>query len=432
MKMRKKIILSQSLLALGWGIFLWYTGFQWIAFVLGSSLFFLNGMILFSMLRPVQRMIDRINRQERIDFGAKEPAEEFRMLATSINTLMDQIHKQGSVLTHQKEKTEEILESIQEGIIAADPSARVIFANTAACHMLGVPKGQLLGQILQGEGLLQKSHELLIHALQTAESAKYTWVVKSKGIYDLLSMPLTQKDGALLVLQDKTSDYRILEVGKEFIANASHELRTPITIIRGFAETLHDMKEISQEMWKEIVQKIVNTCIRLDKLVHSLLTLTDLENVSQERFTKVELVSLVERCMQTLLSLHPKVKIHFHVHEETIYTVVHSDLLELAVMNLLENAVKYSKDTAEIEISLAQTQEVVQLKIQDHGIGIAEEDLLKIFERFYTVDKARSRKKGGAGLGLSIVKTIVEKHRGKVLVASELGKGSTFTLALPL
>jgi signal transduction histidine kinase len=269
--------------------------------------------------------------------------------------------------------------------------------------------------------------------LQTSELAGHTWILREKGTfyYDLNVSPLAHKDGALLVIQDKTSDYRIVGLGKDFIANASHEIKTPITIICGFAETLQDLPNLSNEMLHEITEKIVRTCGRLDKLVHSLLTLTDIEQIKPSNFTKVNLILLIESCLEMIKAVHSEVIVRIHSHLKSAEVFADISLLELAVMNILENAVKYSQGAAEIDISITSSPTVFQVEFRDRGIGISESDLPQIFERFYTVDKARSRKKGGAGLGLSIVRTVVEKHLGKISVSSELGKGSTFTFTLP-
>jgi signal transduction histidine kinase len=249
---------------------------------------------------------------------------------------------------------------------------------------------------------------------------------------DLIVAPLAQHNGAIVVLQDKTSEFKLLEMGKDFIANASHELKTPITIIRGFAETLQDLPDISKEMLRDITAKIVKTCGRLDKLVKSLLTLSDIENLPLERFHLVDLVAIAENCKHLVAAAHRDARLTLHSALNRAPLLADSDLLELALMNLLDNAVKYSPSPAQIEIQIAQADSQVCVKIRDQGIGIPEADIPHIFERFYTVDKARSRKSGGAGLGLSIVKTIIEKHGGWVSVESQPGKGSTFTITLPL
>ena len=407
----------------------------------------LDTMTVHYILRPIQQIIEVISpykegKEEllpRIVLSETMRGGEFTKLASTLNSLTERIQKQIENLTRQREETEEILESIGEGIIAADTSAKVTFVNRTACRMLELSKEQMLKQTLSGmktpsAELAKKCHELILDALQTSEPIVHTFTLRNKDpLYlDLIAAPLAHQNGALLVLQDKTSDYRIVELGKDFIANASHELRTPITIIRGFAETLQDLPELSQEMLKEITEKIVRTCMRLDKLVRSLLTLSDIENLSQERFKPADLVLLMENCKHHLLTANPNVQITTQSEMEAAPIIADADLLELAILNLLENAVKYSPSPARIEMDLQKEGEEVYLKIQDKGIGISHTDLVHIFDRFYTVDKARSRKSGGAGLGLSIVKTIVEKHRGKVKVTSELHKGSTFTLILPL
>lgn len=414
--------------------------------ILGVSMALLvvNGILIMfiinRVMKPVQQIIQAIRayKEGKEDslprISLSEGAVEFMQLASTINSLTDQIRKQLSFLTKQREETEEILESIGEGIVAVDPSARVTFANQAACRILGLFKEQMMGRTLasiDADNILKKCHELMVHALQTAEPAGHTWIVREKGTfyYDLTAAPLAHKDGALLVLQDKTSDYRIVELGKDFIANASHELKTPITIIRGFAETLHDHPDISKEMLHEITGKIVRTSGRLDKLVHSLLALTDIEQA--KNFGKVDLVAVLSGCMEMLITVHPAVQVRLESDSFSAEVLADAALLELAVMNILENAVRYSQDSAVIEILITSMKEEVHVKFQDQGIGISENDLPLIFERFYTVDKARSRKKGGAGLGLSIVKTVLEKHRGKVGVSSVVGKGSTFTFTIP-
>lgn len=219
---------------------------------------------------------------------------------------------------------------------------------------------------------------------------------------------------------------------KDFVANASHELRTPLTIIRGFAETLQDLPHPTTEQLHEITGKILRTCSRLDHLIQSLLTLADLENRSEEPSKTCDLFLLVEECAHRLKTVHPEVKLIIKSDLSHAQVRANGDFLDLALMNLLENGVKYSAPPANIEITVKKVEETLHCSVKDRGIGIPALDLPRIFDRFYAVDKTRSRKLGGVGLGLSIVKTIVERYKGKVLVASELGKGTTFTLLFPI
>ena len=401
-------------------------------------------VVIHRLTRPIQQIIDAIlpYQQGRDEYPPRielKETGEFSKLAFTLNSLTERIQKQIENLMRQKKETEGILESLDEGIVALDTSAKVTFANQVACGMLRVSHDMLMGQSLDQikspvEGLLKKCHEIILQALQTSEPIVQTWTLGSGGrvYFDLISSPLFHQNGALLVVQNKTSDYKILEMGKDFIANASHELRTPITIIRGFAETLQDLPDLSQELLRDITEKIVRTCGRLDTLVKSLLTMADIENLSDDRFRSCDLISLAENCKHLLLTAHPGIQIAIKTELARAIVSADADLLDLAIMNLLENAVKYSSYPAHIEIEIQKVENTIQLAVKDRGIGIPEADLPHIFDRFYTVDKARSRKSGGAGLGLSIVKTVVEKHKGTLAVASELGRGSTFTLTLPL
>jgi len=182
-------------------------------------------------------------------------------------------------------------------------------------------------------------------------------------------------------------------------------------------------------MLEDFTEKIVRNCQRMDNLVKNLLTLADLDYLPTVRLQECDLVALVDNCSHTLLALHPKVSIEALQSKEVIMIPADPDLFELALMNLLENAVKYSESPACITITIEDFPEQVRLTIADKGRGIAEHDLDSIFDRFYTVDKAHSRKLGGAGLGLSIVKAIITKHDGTIHVTSRLGEGAEFCLA---
>ena len=162
-------------------------------------------------------------------------------------------------------------------------------------------------------------------------------------------------------------------------------------------------------------------------MVKSLLTLSNVENLSREEFKWVDLLPIVEQCKLLQLAIHPEISIAIHADGSKAMLFLDADVFEMAIMNLLENAIKYSTSPADIAIRI-QTKPHFAFEIEDKGIGIPEGDLPHIFDRFYTVDKARSRKSGGSGLGLAIVRTIVEKHGGNIVVFSKIGKGTRFTI----
>ena len=422
------------------------TDFELGFLTLGSLMLMLYGfatwMVINKLSLPIQQIIRAIKpyqegKEEFIPYIEVTEGGEFGNLAKTLNSMSARIKKQIDTLMQQRSETEAILESIGEGVIAVDAEERILFANRSACQVLGMAREnrqKFRDLKVQRRELAQKCHTLIRHAFDQAEIVVETFVLNEgrKFYFDLIAAPLARHRGIVLVLQDKSSDHKILEMGRDFVANASHELRTPLTIIRGFAETLHDLPDLSQEMLKEISEKILKTSIRLEMLVKSLLTLADIEGFDEEQLQPVELIPIAETCVENLRISHPHARVAIHRKESSIFIRADLPLLEMAIMNLLENAVRYSPVPAHITLTIDVSGEWAQLAVADQGIGIPEADLPHIFDRFYTIDKARSRKFGGAGLGLSIVKAIVQKHRGEISVVSKLGKGTTFMIRMPL
>ncbi len=340
-----------------------------------------------------------------------------------------------------KQEQDLLYNALREGVILLDAESKIEFMNFMAARILGVSRKLLEGQPFpeQGKSLIfKKTYELLLSSKQLGAPLTDSVVLEGdkKVHLDLIVIPRMQSKnprlrGFFVVFQDTSSDHKMLEVGKDFIASASHELKTPITIIRGFAETLQDMKDLPQEMMDDILEKIVRNCHRMDNLVKNLLTLADIENIPLMNTQYCDLEALLQECRRIVLAVHPQAVIDIKKPLGSITAEVDPGLLELAILNLLGNAIKYSSPPAHVTVCMHQNPDEVQISIQDQGLGIPPEDLEHIFERFYTVNKAHSRKLGGAGIGLSLVKTIVEKHEGIIQVISTLGKGSTFTICLP-
>ena len=410
-------------------------------------LFSLSTWYMFSFLsRPIHEIINIIKPYQEGEVevipemkrrGGTD--DEFNRLAGTFNSLSEKVRAQiRSVFEEQNEK-EAILESLVEGVIAVDGTGTIRYVNLIGSRMVGIPKRHLLGRVFPDrkdqsrEGLVKKCSHML-NAAQEKNTSITDSIALGEGqkVYlDLIAAPKPYQSGAIIVLQDKSSHSRGIEMGKDFVANASHELRTPITIIKGFAETLQDIPDISPDMLTDITEKIVRNCKRMDTLVKNLLTLADVENVPENRFHACDMGSLIENCRHILLSVYADAEVEIYKEKDHMMAPVDPDLLELAIMNLLDNAAKYSKPPALIKASITETEDELKLSIADKGLGIPEEDLDQIFDRFYTVNKAHSRRLGGAGLGLSIVKTIIEKHEGSITLSSILGKGTTFHIHLP-
>lgn len=415
-------------------------------------LLFFNALIwiiFYQLTLPIRKITDAIapyqlGQSENIPLinlgKSAAVSEEFQRLANTLTSLSQRIRNQIQNLTSERNEKEAILESLGEGVIAVNGNMVVTYVNYIASKMLGIPRKLLLQQHFPES--FDKANELVLarcaNLLKRAQEENsvlmdsFSFGTERKIYIDLVAAPKAEGSGAIIVLQDKTSHYKVVEMGKDFVANASHELRTPITIIKGFAETLQDIPQMSREMLVDIIEKIVRNCERMENLIKNLLTLADIDNIPENRFKECNLVALLENCRYMVMSVYPTAKVTIEKTTDNVTIFADSDILELALMNLLDNAAKYSKQPAEIKILLDLVdEEEVTLTISDRGIGIPPQDLEHIFERFYTVDKAHSRKLGGAGLGLSIVKTIIEKHGGVITAKSTLGEGTTFTIVLP-
>lgn len=241
--------------------------------------------------------------------------------------------------------------------------------------------------------------------------------------------------GALIVFNDVTKLREVEAVRRDFVANVSHELRTPITSIKGFVETILNGGLTSPDDLQRFLSIIQRQANRLEIIIEELLNLAKIEQSIEKRqieFNQVNVNDVLESVFFTIEKRlkEKKLSCEFDCPEDFLLKANRS-LLEQALQNLLSNAINYSDEGKKIEVCVFKDQAVSVIKVKDNGIGISAEHLPRIFERFYRVDKSRSRKDGGSGLGLSIVKHIVLAHNGELSVASELGKGTEFNIRLP-
>lgn len=416
-------------------------GFLGLATLILLLFSFMTWFAIHYLTKPIQRIINAVKpyqegRQQTlpaIELGRGNENDDFNKLAFTLNSLSTKIQSHIDSLTKERNEKETILESLGEGVIAVDVDMQITYANHMAAKLINrhmedfIGKKFVLVQQQRCEALLQQCQKDKKPLTDTIEIYS-----EGKKLYlDIVAAPKKDNGGAVLVLQDRTAHYKIFEMRRDFIANASHELKTPITVIRGFAEALHDNPDLPADIQREITNKIVRSCNRMTALIKDLLTLADIENIPTSRLSYCDLYDLSEHCKSMLLEIFPDAEVTINKNKEEIILIADMDLLELAIMNLIENAAKYSNPPAQIQITLDDLPNEIVVQISDKGIGIPPSDQEHIFDRFYTVDKAHSQKMGGSGLGLSIVKTIVEKHFGTITLKSEIGKGSTFTIRLP-
>ena len=421
--LKKRSIFLNLLFFTAFNLLFWgLSGLNLVFVVCSFLLFFLNFVfewkLVLNFLTPIKKVLNTVavDSLERREFFSG-----------------DKIHKKIRLIIDEKNKNEEILNSLIEGVIVLDNEGLITYANQMAKKLFQKKElKKLFFHELEKTPFLEKCLALAQKALKN-KTLKRKFILLDETLkicFDVVAIP--KKDqGLLLIFQDKTADYKIMQMGKEFVSNSSHELRTPITIIRGFAETLQDLPKLTPQMLQQITEKIINTSKRLENIISNLLMLADLDNLGALKLGICDLKEILERQKAELLLLHQEAKIVLDLPSENMFVSADRGLLELAVRNLLENAVKYSNERPVVQVLLEKRNHELQISVKDQGIGIAEEDLAHIFERFYTVDKARSRKSGGVGLGLSLVKNIIEKHRGKIEVFSQPNQGSTFTLKLP-
>lgn len=415
-----------------------------IGFILFSSVVLIlfsamTGLVLHRLTSPIRQItkaIEPYNQGFSADIKKIElnthPEDEFSQLANTLNSLSNLIRSHIQSITHERNEKEAILESLAEGVLAVDADMTISYANSMALSLLELDRSAMGKLFSKGQHARYFELLQLCHRESSLFSDEMQLVHQGKKLYlNILVCPRENRRGAILVLQDKSIHYKILEMRKDFIANASHELKTPITIIRGFAETLQDNLNLPRETVADITDKIVRNCMRMTKTIRNLLTLADIENLPHSRIGQCNIIELAASCRQTLLSIKPHVTVDIEYKEEESFDIYcDPELLEVALSNLLDNAAKYSKDSPHIHVNISREPGNIKIAVSDNGIGIPENELENIFQRFYRVNKMHSKKLGGSGLGLSIVETIVEKHFGTISVTSTLGVGSCFTMLI--
>lgn len=404
---------------------------------------FMTWVIINYLTRPIRQLIKAIEPYQEgkratipeIKLKPYDRKDEFGILAQTLNSMKAKIDSHINLLTQERNDKEAVLESLGEGVIGIDQRMIVTYANNTGLKFLHLTKDELIGKHFYAIG--QEKCQILLERCQSEKKVlSETLEMKNDGdksYYNLTAAPKKDKSGAILVIQDATSHFKMIEMRKDFIANASHELKTPITIIQGFAETLHDNPELPLETTQDITHKIMRNCKRMYALIKDLLALSDVERLAESRLIECDLFDLTQQCVQNLQNVYPDANIQLKKPAgQKMILFGDPSLLELAVTNLLDNAVKYSQAPATIMINFENIGDSIKLSIADQGIGIPKEDIAHIYERFFRVNKVRSQKMGGSGLGLSIVHTIIDKHYGKISVQSEIEKGTTFTIVLPI
>lgn len=418
-------------------------GFAGLAVALLTAL--LSLLVARRISRPLEAMKQGAQRFADGELERRLPvsgSEEIAGLAEALNRMAAQLDERLRTVVRQRNEQEAVLASMVEGVLAVDTEERVIRINRAAAQLLDADldraQGRRIREVVRKADLLR----FVARTLAGGAPAEEDIVLRGEGRELFLQAHGTvlwdaahREIGALIVLHDVTRLRRLESIRRDFVANVSHELKTPITAIKAAAETLRDGAIRDPEGGVRFVEIVAKQADRLGAIIDDLLALSRIEQGVEEHGIALErgpVRPVLEAAIQTCaISAHDKkVSISLYCSPE-LEARRNPPLLEQAVVNLLTNAIKYSRREGKVVVDAGQHREKVMIKVQDWGCGIPPEHLPRIFERFYRVDKARSRAQGGTGLGLAIVKHIAQAHGGEVVVHSTPGEGSVFTIILP-
>ena len=376
---------------------------------------------------------------ERVEVRSRD---EIGKLSSAFNMMAAQLEERLDIITQDRGKLLAVLSGMVEGVVAVDRDMRVLHLNASAERILGVDSSDSIGEPIWDVTNFKKVSETIDRAMR--EMKEVTDEISlhldaRERIVELHAAPLGAQDpdpsGVVLVLHDVTELRRLETVRQDFVANVSHELKTPITAIRGLVETVLDDGDMPADIRSRFLTKVQDQSMRLSLLVTDLLTLSRLESgdgVLQK--DTLDLRRIVQGSVRNLQSTADakRVSLGVEIPDTPVNVPGDWDALELVVNNLLDNALKYTPPAGSVRVRLRAEADEAFITIEDSGIGIDPKHHDRIFERFYRVDKARSRELGGTGLGLSIVKHVCKVHGGAVAVRSAPGQGATFTVRLPL
>ena len=396
------------------------------------------------IVRPLEDVERGLERLERGEFGARlEPrsSDEIGHLARTLNRVQERLERTIEGLTAQRNQRDAILSSMVEGLLAVDGEDRVLLVNAAAQEFLAIGDAPWASRPLLEVVRIPRLAQFVDEVRNSSQPLRVELVVREARLryLELHGAPMrvseTGPRGAVVVFNDVTRLRKLEEVRKEFVANVSHELKTPITSIKGFLETLVDGGALEEpESARRFLGIIQRQSDRLAAIIDDLLYLSRLEYEDRQiALQTVDLAGVAQRCTANFEHAAQAVGVDLQVRIESPRPVVLGDgsLLARAVDNLVDNAIKYSPNGGRVEVALRDANGELLLQVTDQGIGIPEDHLPRISERFYRVDTARSREMGGTGLGLAIVKHIARVHSGALEIESKPGGGSRFTIRLP-
>lgn len=411
-----------------------------LALILAVPLSFAAAALVF---RPFQGLFAWAKSVMAGDFSKKIfiPArDELGELARAINAISQQINSRKEESATGQSRLEAVFLSMFNGVMILDHRGAIILMNAPLREFLSVDQ-QVIGkrplEVIRNI-VIQEMADNVLNFKNRFESGEIIVMLAEEKILQVHATPIMREnrvDGAVLIFHDITELRKLENIRQDFVANVSHELRTPVSTIRGYAETLLEGALEDKEHAREFLRIIHDDAERLSKLIDDLLDLSRIESGKLKlTFEERALELVVDRVLTALKSQAQKnaIRLVKEIPRDLPRTRIDEDGIAQVMRNLVENAIKYNNKGGCVTVCARATDGgYIEVSVIDTGIGIPHEDLPRIFERFYRVDKARSRELGSTGLGLSIVKHIIQAHRGEVTVESQLGRGSTFRFTLP-
>lgn len=400
--------------------------------------------ISFSIIRPIEE-ITRVARnitqrqfESRVRIKAKD---EIGQLAGAINFMASSLEQQMYEISENQQRLAGVLTNMTSGVIFISEQRRIMLVNPAVEKLLGTAGHEIVGKLHIEAGKSFGLSQYIDRCLDRSEKFRQEVHIyyPQERILDVNFAPYInfkgESRGVVVVLHDITDIRRLEKMRSDFVANVSHELRTPITSIKGFTETLLEGAMQDEETCRNFLQIISDESERLYRMIRDIL---DLSKIEQRRIplhlSKVQLQDLISSAVAIMndQAQRKELTITLPSPQPDIWLMTDKDCLQQIMLNLLTNAIAYTPEGGSINIKTHADHQNITIQVIDTGIGIPEKDLGRIFERFYRVDKARSRDSGGTGLGLAIVKHLVENLHGYISVESKEGRGTTFTVTLPL
>lgn len=364
---------------------------------------------------------------------------EMGIFANNFNYMIDTINITIKDITDKNMQLKSIMQSVSHGILAIDTKGKILLINDLAKIMVDgnqklIPEGKNIRQFIQNQIVLDS----IIYNMSGENSTVIQKNISKDTIYKIKIDPVHFEDtdaviGFIINIENVTEYVKLENMRKEFVANVSHELKTPITSIKGFVETLKMTDNLDDDTKNRFLTIIENEATRLTRLIDDILLLSTIENKTKKKVEKVDLFEVFEEVHEVVNYIAKKknIKVKYEFKNKDIDLWEYSGYIRQILLNIISNAIKYTGENGSVNIKQYIKAEKVFIEVKDNGIGIPQEDIDRIFERFYRVDKARSRSVGGTGLGLAITKHMVKALNGNIKVESELGVGSKFIIELP-